>query len=52
MSPLKITKIWDFPSGPMVKNPSSNAGDVGSIPDWKTKILHAAEQLSLATRCN
>ena len=24
----------DFPSGPGVKNPPGNAGDVGSIPGW------------------
>ena len=23
---------WDFPGGPVVKNPPSNAGDMGSIP--------------------
>ena len=33
--------MWDFPGGPVVKNPPSNAGDSGSIPDWGTKILHA-----------
>ena len=31
----------------MVKNPPANAGDVGSIPGWGTKIPHAVEQLSL-----
>ena len=31
----------------MVKNPPSNAGDVGSIPGRGTKIPHAAGQLSL-----
>ena len=30
----------------MVKNPPANAGDVGSIPGWGTKIPHAVEQLS------
>ena len=25
---------WDFPGGPVVKNPPPNAGDTGSIPDW------------------
>ena len=36
-----ITKsyIWDFPGGPVVKNPPSNAGDVSLIPDRETKIL-------------
>ena len=28
----------DFPSGIVVKNLPSNAGDVGSIPGWGTKI--------------
>ena len=27
-----------------VKNLPSNARDMGSIPEWGTKILHAAEQ--------
>ena len=31
----------DFPGGPVVKNPPSNAGDVGSIPGRGTKIPHA-----------
>ena len=35
-----------FPGGPVVKNPPSNAGDVGSIPGQGTKISHAAGQLS------
>ena len=33
---------WDSPGGSAVKNPLCNAGDVGSIPGWETKILHAA----------
>ena len=33
----------------MVKNPSSNAGDGGSIPGRGTKIPHAAGQLSTHT---
>ena len=37
----------DFPAGPVVKNPPSNAGDVGSIPGQGTKIPHATGQLSL-----
>ena len=36
----------DFPGGPVVKNPPSSAGDVGSIPGQGTKIPHAAGQLS------
>ena len=39
----------DFPSSPVVKNPPSNAGDVGSIPGWGTKIPHASGQISLST---
>ena len=31
----------DFPGGPVVKNLPCNAGDVGSIPGWGSKILHA-----------
>ena len=36
----------DFPGGPVVKNSLCNAGEEGLIPGWRTKILHAAEQLS------
>ena len=31
-----------LPLGPGVKNPPSNAGDAGLIPDPGTKIPHAA----------
>ena len=37
----------DFPGGPVVKNLPSNAGDMGSMPGWGTKIPHAMERLSL-----
>ena len=37
----------DFPGGPVVKNLSSNAGDVGLIPGWKTKIPPDTRQQSL-----
>ena len=41
-------KCWkSFPGGPLVKNLPCNAGNVGLIPAWGTKIPHAAEQLSL-----
>ena len=40
----------DFPGGPVVKNPPSNAGDMGSIPGQGTKIPHAAGQLSQRAR--
>ena len=36
-----------LPWGPVVENPSSNAGDVGWIPGQGTKIPHAMVQLSL-----
>ena len=35
-----------LPGGPVIKNLPCNAGDMGSIPGWGTKILHALEQLS------
>ena len=38
--------LRDFPGGPAVKNPPSNAGDVGSIPGQGTKIPHAVGQQS------
>ena len=34
------------PGGPAVKILSCNAGDLGYIPGWGTKIPHTAEQLS------
>ena len=37
----------DFPSGPVVKNPPCNAGDVSSIPGQATKIPQAEGQLSV-----
>ena len=37
----------DFPGGPVVKNPCSNAGDKGLIPGQGTKIPHDSGQLSL-----
>ena len=39
--------IKDFSNGPVVKNPSSSAGDMGLIPCQGIKIPHAAERLSL-----
>ena len=36
----------DLPGGPMVRSPSCNEGDAGSIPGWGTKILHTVEQLN------
>ena len=37
----------DFSGCPAVKNPPSNAWDVGSIPGWGTKIPHDIGQISL-----
>ena len=37
----RITLLRDFPGGPMVKNPPSKAGNMGSIPGRGTKIPHA-----------
>ena len=38
-----------FPGGLMVKNPPYNAGDMGSVTGWGTRIPHATEQPSLGT---
>ena len=43
----KTVLLWDFPGGPVVKNPPSNAGDAGSIPGRGAKVPQAAGQLSL-----
>jgi len=37
----------DCPGGPVVKKPPSNAGNMGLIPGWGTKIPQALGQLSL-----
>ena len=37
-------------SGAVIRNPPSNAGDVGSFPGPGTKIPHATGQLSPTTR--
>ena len=42
---IKMSLTRDFPGGPVVKNPPSNAGDAGSIPGRGTKIPHATWQL-------
>ena len=34
---FRRTPVKDFPGGPVVKNPSSNAGDMGLIPGQRTK---------------
>ena len=40
------TLLGDFPGGPVLKNPPSNAGDAGWIPGWGTKIPRASGQPS------
>ena len=40
---------WDFPGGPGVKNLTCNAKNTGSIPNQRTKIPHAMEQLGPCT---
>ena len=35
----------DFSGGPVVKDPSCNAGEAGLIPGWRTKVSCATEQL-------
>ena len=32
-----IHLLWDFPGGPVVKNPPSSAGGVGSSPGWEQR---------------
>ena len=39
-------KDRDFPGGPVVKNLSCNAGDLGSIPGWGTKDPNTMGQIS------
>ena len=39
------TGLAHFPGCPVVKNPPCNAGDVGLTLGWRTKILHAMEQI-------
>ena len=46
---FKKNFTWDFSGGPVVKNPSSNERDVGSIHGWGTKIPHAEGQLRPST---
>ena len=38
---IKTYHCWDFPGGPVVKSPTSNTGDMGSIPSGGTKVLHS-----------
>ena len=36
----------DFPGGPVVENPPSNAGDINSIPGQGTYVPYATEHLN------
>ena len=42
----RVKKTEDFPGGPVAKNLPLSSGDLGSVPGWGTKILHASGQLS------
>ena len=44
---LSRNSCRDFRGGPVVKNPPSDAGDVGLIPGQGNKIPHAKGQLCL-----
>ena len=35
------SELQGFPGGPVVKTPHSNAGALGFLPGWGTKIPHA-----------
>ena len=35
---------WDFPGGPEIKNPSSDAGTQVFMPSWGTKISQATQR--------
>ena len=39
-----IQNIREFPGGPVVKNPPSNAGDTGLIPGQGTKMPYTSGQ--------
>ena len=39
-------KKWKVPGDPLIKNLPSNAGDMGSMPGWGTKIPHVMWPLS------
>ena len=40
---------WDFPGGPVIKNPLFNAGEKGLIPGQGTKFPEASGKLILCT---
>ena len=49
LNTVKIVCFQDFSGGLVVKNPPSNAGDMGSIPGPGTKSLHTMGQPSPST---
>ena len=44
-------QVWDFPGGPMVKDPPYGAGEVGSIPGQGAKIPTCC-RTTKPVRCN
>ena len=47
MTPFShVKKTEDFLGRPVVKSLPLSSGDLGSVPGWGTKILHASGQLS------
>ena len=40
----KNHQAWDFPGGPVVKNPPCNEGNTVLIPGWRIKNPHAMWQ--------
>ena len=40
---FKLKYSWNFPLGPVVKNPPANAVYIGLTPDMRTKIPHATD---------
>ena len=43
---MKSRFLWDFPAGPVVKNPPYHPRDMSSISGQVTKIPHVLGQLS------
>jgi len=41
-----LQRSGDFPAGPVVKNLPSSAGEMDSVPGWRTKIPQAALKLT------
>ena len=41
----KRKEVWDFPGGPVVKNPPGNAATWVRSPVWEDPICHGASKL-------